>query len=166
MEKKSGAREGAVEEMRSGAGSAAAGVLMGGMCQQWAMLSSSPSPFRAVLCCNVHRKCFKYIHMPESSNKEEKRGRNGVYGGEISFRVQENGWKKPKRKLPMHCPRGCVCVRISFTLTECASVRWQGQQTPMHSGEDVARQSWKKWQRKEVTDWGYSRQSKGELADY
>lgn len=117
-------------------------VAVGGMCQQWAMLSSS---FRAVLYCNVHRKCFKYIHMPESGNKEEKMRKKN--GGEI-FGVQENGWRKPKGSCQCTPCKNwiCVCVRkSSFTvrvsLYVCESVCWQGQQTPMHSGKDVARRT-------------------------
>lgn len=117
-------------------------VAVGGMCQQWAMLSSS---FRAVLYCNVHRKCFKYIHMPESGNKEEKMRKKN--GGEI-FGVQENAWRKPKGSCQCTPCKNwiCVCVRKSYftvrvSLYVCECVCWQGQQTPMHSGKDVARRT-------------------------
>lgn len=97
---------------------------------------------KAFLCCNVHRKCFEYIHMPESSSSQMKRKENDeekniLYIKKIyicicicvyvwrSFPSARNGWKKPKGIC--QCTRCqwifmCVCVRASFFKDLCMCV--------------------------------------------
>lgn len=109
--------------------------------------------------------------MPESSSSQMKRKENDeeknilyikkyiyvyVYVcmyGEVS-RVQEMGERSQKESANALAVSEslCVCVCEHPFLRICVCVCWQGQQTPMHSGEDVARRMRKKWQRKEVTD--------------
>lgn len=88
---------------------------------------------KAFLCCNVHRKCFKYIHMPESSSSQMKRKENdeeNEYTIYIKKYIYVCGWrsfpsarkwvKEAKRNLPMHSMSVslyvyvCVCASILF----------------------------------------------------
>jgi len=85
-----------------------------------------------------------HSHARKRQQEGKKWGRKSVYMAEKSSECKEMGERSQKEAANALPGNVCVCVReSSFTVRVfvCLCVCWQGQQTPMHSGKDVARRS-------------------------